>query len=110
MATKTAAKKAAKEVKKGPRQQRLPEMEDSVIQAIEDKALEYAEVRDERMGLSRKEVELKGQLRDLMKANKKKTYHRGPISIDITYEQEKIKVKIKNAAEDVDEDSEGGEE
>ena len=66
MATKKAEKKAAKEVKKGPRQQQLPEMEDNKISVLEDLALSYAEVRDERMGLSKQEVELKGKLLDLM--------------------------------------------
>lgn len=100
MATKKKAE--PKEVKKGPRQQRLPEMEDNRIAALEDKALEYAEVRDERMGLSRKEVELKGQLLDLMKANKKKSYHNGSIHIEIIHEKENIKVKVKSGPEEED--------
>lgn len=105
MATKKAAKKAPKEVKKGPRQQQLPEMEDRKIEALEDKALQYAEVRDERIGLSSKEVELKGNLLDLMKAQKREHYHRGAIKIDIVHEKENIKVKVKAAD---DEDNEGG--
>ena len=94
MATKK--KTAAKEVKKGARQQQLPEMEDNKIAVLEDHALSYAEVRDERMGLSKREVELKGKLLDLMKAH----YHRGNIKIDIVHESENIKVKVKKAAED----------
>lgn len=54
MATKKKA--AAKEVKKGPRQQPLPSMEDNKISVLEDLVLSYAEVRDERMGLSKQEV------------------------------------------------------
>ena len=96
MATKK--KTAAKEVKKGARQQQLPEMEDNKIAVLEDHALSYAEVRDERMGLSKREVELKGKLLDLMKAQKKEHYHRGNIKIDIVHES--IKVKVKKAAED----------
>ena len=65
-------KSQPKEVKKGPRQQHLPEMEDNKIAVLEDLALYYAEVRDERMGLSQQEVELKGKLLDLMKAQKKR--------------------------------------
>ena len=97
---KSAAKKPAKEVKKGPRQQRLPEMEDSKISVLEDCALSYAEARDERMGLSQREVELKGKLLDLMKAEKKEHYKRGNIKIDIVHEKENVKVKIKAATED----------
>jgi len=100
MATK---KKPAKEVKKGPRQQYLPEMEDNKISVLEDLALSYAEVRDERMGLSKQEVELKGKLLDLMKAQKKEHYHRGNIKIDIVHEKENVKVKVKTGQEEEDE-------
>lgn len=105
MATKKAAKKAAPEVKKGPRSQPLPGMGDAKIEVLEDKALEYAEVRDSRISLSQKEVELKGQLLDLMKAQKREHYHRGAIKIDIVHEKENIKVKVKAGD---DEDTEGG--
>jgi hypothetical protein len=97
---KPAAKKAAKEVKKGPRQQQLPEMEDSKITVLEDLALSYAEVRDERQGLTKREVELKGKLLDLMKAQKKEHYHRGNIKIDVVHEKENVKVKVKAASEE----------
>jgi IMP dehydrogenase/GMP reductase len=105
MASKKKA--AAPEVKKGPRQQPLPEMGDAKVEVLEDKALEYAEVRDARIGLSQKEGELKGQLLDLMKAQKREHYHRGAIKIDIVHEKENIKVKVKAAD---DEDSEAEEE
>lgn len=99
---KQAPKKKPAEVKKGPRQPRLPEMEDAKIEALEDKALQYAEVRDERIGLSQREGELKGQLLDLMKAQKREHYHRGSIHIDIVHEKENIKVKVRNLAADDD--------
>jgi hypothetical protein len=105
MASKKKA--AAKpEVKKGPRQQTLPEMEDRKIEVLEDKALQYAEVRDKRISLSQSEVELKGQLLDLMKAQKREHYHRGAIKIDIVHEKENIKVKVKSGD---DEDGEAEE-
>ena len=104
MATKKKA--APKEAKKGARQQRLPEMEDNRISALEDLALSYAEVRDERMGLSKQEVELKGKLLDLMKAQKKEHYHRGNIKIDIVHEKENVKVKVKAASEEDDSEEE----
>jgi hypothetical protein len=107
MATKKAAKKSP-EVKKGPRQQQLPEMEDRAIEALEEKAQEYVEARDERMGLSKKEVEVKGQLLQLMKAHKREHYKRGPIEINIVHEKENIKVKVKAAGDD--EDGEAGDE
>lgn len=100
MVTKKKAEKP--ESKKGPRQQSLPEMEDRKIEALEDKALQYAEVRDERIGLSQKEGELKKDLLQLMKAQKRETYHRGGITINIVHEEENIKVKVK--AEDSEEE------
>lgn len=99
-----AAKKGPIEIKSGPRQQRLPEMEDPKIQSLEDKALEYAEVRDQRISLSQKEGEFKGQLLQLMKAQKREHYHHGSIRIDIVHEKENIKVKVKAAGSEDDED------
>jgi hypothetical protein len=96
-------KAAAPEVKKGPRQQQLPEMEDRKIEVLEDIALQYAEVRDQRMSLSSQEIELKGKLLDLMKAQKREKYHRGNIDIRIVHEKENIKVKVKAGSEDEDE-------
>ena len=66
-----ATKKAAKPAKKSPRPQSLPGMEDNKIEALEEIALSYADVRDERIGFSQREVELKGQLLQLMKAQKR---------------------------------------
>lgn len=91
------------EIKKGPRQQRLPEMEDPKITVLEDKALAYAEVRDQRMALSSREIELKGQIMDLMKAQKREHYKRGNIKIDIVHEKENVKVKVKEVSEEEDE-------
>lgn len=77
-----------------PKQGRLPSMEDTKIAMLEDKAEEYAGVRDRRMGLSKKEGELKDQILQLMKANDKKHYHRDGIDITIVHENEKVKVRI----------------
>lgn len=98
-----ATKKKA-EVKKGARQQQLPGVEDNKVAVLEDKALQYAEVRDQRMSLSRKEVEFKGELLDLMKAQKRKHYKRGNIEIAIVHESENVKVKVKSSAKESDEE------
>jgi hypothetical protein len=92
--------KKSPDVKKGPRQQRLLEMDDPKIAVLEDKALEYAEVRDQRIGLSQKEGEFKKQLLQLMKAQKREHYQHGNIKIDIVHEQENIKVKVKSGGDD----------
>lgn len=105
---KKPADKGPVEVKKGPRQQQLPEMEDRKVQVLEDKAQEYAEVRDQRIGLSQQEGTLKSELLQLMKAQKREHYHRGPIVIDIVHEKENIKVKVK-AGSDEEDSTEGDE-
>jgi hypothetical protein len=51
-----------KPVRRTPRTGRLLGMEDPAIEALEEKALEYNDVRDERMRLSKRE----GELQDLI--------------------------------------------
>lgn len=95
----------AKKAEKGPRPQRLPGLEDPKIEALEAKALDYAEVRDQRMALSSQEIELKKDLLDLMKAQKKEHYKRGTIEINIVHESENIKVKVKKKSDDDDDEA-----
>src|ERR1700677_1088771 len=93
-----AKAKAAKEkpsARKTPRAQTLPGMEDNKVEALEEIALDYADMRDERMKLGKREVEFKNQLLTLMKAQKREHYHRGSITIDIVHEEENVKVKVK---------------
>ena len=95
------ARRAPKdEPAKRPRQQRLPGTEDAKIDLLEDLAADYASIHDERQGLSRKEVELKGKLLDLMKANKKSFYQRDGVTIQVIVETEKVKVRIKGHGDD----------
>jgi hypothetical protein len=101
-AKKPAAKKKVA-VKKGPRQTSLPGMEDRRITALDNAALSYAEIRDQRMELSKSEVEAKSKVSDLMHANKKTHYKHGNIVIDLVPEGEKVKVKIKPEGEEDDE-------
>lgn len=103
---KAAPKKATPPRKSAPRTPRLPGMEDAKIEALEQVALDYAEIRDERMKLSSQEIDLKGKIIDLMHANKKTAYTYDNVSIVLTVEKEKVKVKIAKesdaAGEDVD--------
>ena len=92
------AKKKAK-AKKGPRQKDLPGMEDRALKALDNAALRYAEVRDQRMELNKQEVEAKGLVLEMMHKHNKKTYRHGNIAIDIVPEGEKVKVRIKSAAD-----------
>jgi len=100
MAGKKKAKKAAKKSKL-PRQEVLPGVGDKKIAAIENAALDYAEIRDQRMELSTQEVDLKKKLLDLMHAKKLKEYKRNGISVIIKHEEETVKVRVK-AEEDLD--------
>ena len=110
MATKKKAKKkssksngSAPKKRRIPRQQIIPGVGDEKIAAIENAALDYAEVRDERMALSQKEVDLKGKLLDLMHAKKLKEYKRANISVVVKMEQETVKVSVKSE-EDLDDE------
>ena len=91
---------------KKPKQDDLPGMEDRKIAELEAAALEYAEGRDERMDMTKREVELKTKLLALMHKHGKTTYKCGDIEITIVPEGEKIKVKVhkeKEESEDLQE-------
>lgn len=88
------------------RQQPLPGTEDAAIQTIEDKAIELAEVRSERISLSQQEGELKKDLLDLMKKHKKTHYEHGNITIDVVVEKENVKVKVAAAGGEGDDEDE----
>ena len=96
MATK---KKAPKKAKKLPRQDSLPGMKDTKIAAIEKLALDYAELRDERMAVGQQEVEVKEALIKAMHKAGKTEYKRNGISVLLTVEKEKIKVRVKDESE-----------
>lgn len=90
------AKKAEPKDKKAakPKQGSLPGLEDRALQALEAKAEEYAEVRDERMQLTEREGELNDELLALMKKYKKAEYHHGEVHCWVKATDEKVKVKI----------------
>lgn len=92
---KTKAKKP--EIVKDPQRgktERLPGMQDAAIEDLEDAAREYANTRDDRMALLEAEVQLKEQLLDLMKKNKKEFYKRDGVEVRLVHEKESVKVKV----------------
>jgi hypothetical protein len=89
-----------KKATKIPRQQPLPGMENAKIARIENLALDYAELRDQRQVLSVQEVDLKTKLIDEMHKQKKTEYKRNGIDIKLTVEKEGIKVRVKAAEDD----------
>jgi hypothetical protein len=95
-ANELAAKKRSNgKVKKLPRQESLPGIGDTKIAAIENAALDYAEIRDQRQELTTQEVDLKKKLLDLMHAKKLTEYKRNGISVKLVAETETVKVRVR---------------
>ena len=92
--SKAATKKA--------KQEDLPGMENRQIPDLDEAAREYAEGRDERMEMTRKEVELKTNLIEMMHKHKKKTYIYDGIEIELVPEGEKVKVKVRKEKEEAE--------
>ena len=95
---KAAKKKAT--VKKGPRQDQLPGMKDRKLSALHDAALSYAEIRDQRQALTKKEVELQGTLLALMHKAKREHYEYAGVVCDLVVEKEKVKVRVQKGKAD----------
>ncbi len=76
-------------------QKNLPGMEDTKITEIENLALKYAEVRDQRMAALKGEVEFKQKLLVGMKRATKQPYRRHNVEVRIVHEEETVKVKVK---------------
>ena len=89
------------------RQIRIPSTEPKTIALIEEVAVEYCEARDERMALTKKEVELQARLvaamqeheKDLERDEDGNRYYKCQDSIDpefvVTLIHEKVKAKVK---------------
>jgi hypothetical protein len=80
---------------KKPRQARLPQMEDPQIEELEGSAENYADIRDQRMELTKEETSLKDELLTLMKKHGKTSYVHDGYDIKVIVESEKLKVRIK---------------
>lgn len=75
-------------------QKALPGMEDRTIPELDEAAHKYAEVRDERIALNRREKDLKELVHTLMNRHDKKHYKVGKVQIDVVSTDETVKVKI----------------
>lgn len=95
----TKKKSAAKKVVRIPRQKSLPGMGDAKIAAIENAALDYAEIRDKRQVLTAEESSLKKELLALMHKAGKTEYKRNGISVKVVLEEENVKVRVKEDGE-----------
>jgi hypothetical protein len=89
-----------------PRQQRLPTMDDAKIEILHSLATDYADMRDRRMQLGKKEVELKGKILDVLKAHKMEHYHYSDIDITVINEKQKVRVKIGGGGDEATDEPE----
>lgn len=81
-------------IKRKPKQQDLPGMEDRALKPLENLAEQYADVRDQRMELTRQETQMSSDLLAMMKKYEKLEYHHGEVHIWVKTIEEKVKVKI----------------
>jgi hypothetical protein len=87
-----------------PRQPDLPGTEDRRLQPLDDIAAAYADVRDRRIDLNREEAELKASALELMHRFDKTIYKHDGIEIRLVAGEEDVKVKVRKATDDEDED------
>lgn len=78
-----------------PRQARLPGTEDPEIEELESAAEEYADIRDQRMELTKEEVRLQSGLLAAMKKYNKTSYVHDGYDLKLVAEKEKVRVRIK---------------
>ena len=90
--------------KKKPRQATLPQMEDRAIEELQRGGIEYAEVRDERMTLTKDEVARKVILLRLMKKHNKLSYAYDGVVITIVPGEETVKVRVRVRGKKTDEE------
>lgn len=81
------------------KQARLPGMEDSAIQDIEDAANEYFNLMKVRVAALTREVAAGQVLLDIMKKHGKTTYHREGMHVTTTETKEKVHVKFDKEEE-----------
>lgn len=94
-----------KPVKKIARQESLPGLEDRAIKAIDNAAMDYAEVRDQRQALTADESSLKAELLELLKKHKKTHYKHGKVEVTLVTEKENVKVRVKDENEEKPDDT-----
>jgi hypothetical protein len=97
---------------KGPRQPDL--IEDRAIKPLEEVAVEYAEIRDQRMELTQDEKTLKQRALKLMHKFGKTTNRHGDVLIKVLPGEEDVKVRIGKPTidepEEEDEEQNGADE
>lgn len=92
--------------RKRPKQTALEGMEQERIPDVTDAALVYADIRDRRMDLTKKETEARGKLLEAMHAHKLDSYEddESCVSVEVVKSAEKVKVRLGADQDDEDED------
>ena len=90
--------------KKG-KQADLPGMENREVKELNEAALEYAEIRDQRQQLTLQEVGLKAKVLNLMHKWKMSDYVFEGIEIHVVLEEETVKVKVPKKKEPEDKET-----
>jgi hypothetical protein len=98
MAKKKSKTKIA--IKRRPRAQPLPGMDDRVIKPLEDVAADYADIRDTRIELAAREQALKIDALALMKKFSRTVYRHDGIEITIIPGEDDVKVKVRKPVDD----------
>jgi hypothetical protein len=88
------------------KQEALPGMADRKIKALQDAAMDYADIRDQRVALTAQEVELKEKLIDLMHKHERETYTYQGVTITLVHEEESVKVKVSKPKEESEDEEE----
>lgn len=99
--TKAASRKSLKTSGKKDSQKMIPGTEPERIKAIEDVAKKYVNCRDERMGLTEEEIDLKAKLIDVMKSHNCETYQFDGYMCELSHvDEDQVKVKKARAAKE----------
>lgn len=93
-ASEATDKPEPEKLKIGPRQKRLPTMEDPKIEELEAAAEEYVDIRDQRMALTPEEHRLQTELLGLMHKHNRVSYVHAGCEIKVIVTDEKVRVKI----------------
>lgn len=91
---------------KSPQSQDLPGMENRAIEPLQNAAVEYADIRDERIALNQRESQLKKRIKALMHEHKLDHYAFDGVDIELIPPdgEESVKVRVKKAKADEDDD------
>ena len=94
LSTRSKPKPTNGKAKPAPRERTLPGMEDRANKVLEGIAIEYAEIRDQRMALNKDEATLKQRALGELKRLGRQGYHRNGIDISIVPGEETLRVRV----------------